>query len=282
MLSKANARVCIAARSADRGDAAVSAIRASAPSSTGTINFLYLALDDLTSIAATVESYKTKESKLHVLWNNAGVSHPPAGSTSKQGFELQLATNCLGPFLLTKLLLLILESTASEEAVSKSVRVVWTASQMIELAAPPKGIVMDELVNTPKDRTRNYNNSKTGNLFLATELARRATSSKGVISVALNPGAAATDLFRHNPWMRYLAWPLLYAPKLAAYTQLYCGLSEDITLQESGCYVIPWGRIHSELRKDLVEASKTEEDGGSGRAKEFWEFCDEKTREFVS
>lgn len=280
-----NARVYIAGRSADKADAAVSAIRASAPSATGTISFLYLALDDLSSIKSTVDAFKAKEAKLHVLWNNAGVSQPPAGSTSKQGFELQLATNCLGPYLLTKLLLPLMESTASEEAakgVSNSVRVVWTASQMVELAAPPQGIVMSELTNPLKDRTRNYNNSKTGNLFLATELARRADPAKGVISVALNPGAASTDLFRHTPWMPYLAFPLMHKPKLAAYTQLYCGLSQDITVEENGCYVIPWGRIHRDLRKDLVEASKTKEEGGSGTAKEFWEFCDEKTREYIA
>ncbi|KAJ4409224.1 hypothetical protein N0V82_009497 [Gnomoniopsis sp. IMI 355080] len=301
ILYAANARVYITGRgSANRVAAAMLAIKASAPppSSTttasastgkGSIEFLYLALDDLTSISNTVEFFKAKESKLHVLFNNAGVSQPPAGSTSKQGFELQLATNCLGPFLLTKLLLPLLASTASEEAaatnkrgVSNSVRVVWTASQMIELAAPPQGIVMAELDNPPKDRTQNYNTSKTGNLFLATEFARRFTQSTGVISVALNPGAAATDLFRHTPWMRYVAWPLLHTPKLAAYTQLYCGLSDDITVEETGCYVIPWGRIHRQLRKDLVEASKTEEDGGSGRAKEFWEFCDERTRPFIA
>lgn len=281
MLYAKNARVYITGRSSGE---AISAIRASAPSSTGTVSFLYLALDDLTTIKSTVDAFRTKETKLHVLWNNAGVSQPPAGSTSKQGFELQLATNCLGPFLLTKLLLPLLESTASEEAekgVLDSVRVVWTASQMVELAAPPQGIVMSELASPPKDRTRNYNNSKTGNLFLATELARRTDRSKGVISLALNPGAAATGLFRHTPWMPYLAWPLMHKPKLAAYTQLYCGLSKDITAQENGCYVIPWGRIHRQLRKDLVEASKTKEHGGSGRAKEFWEFCDDKTRDYV-
>lgn len=145
MLYTKNARVYIAGRSVDKAEAAVSAIRASAPSATGTISFLYLPLDDLTSIQSTKDTFKTEETKLHVLWTNAGFSQPPAGSTSKQGVEPQLATNCLGPSLLTRLLLPLLESTASEEAekgVLNSVRVVWTASQMVELGAPPHGIVI--------------------------------------------------------------------------------------------------------------------------------------------
>lgn len=285
ILYSKNARVYIAGRSADKATKALSEIRAAAPASTGTVDFLYIALDDLTTIKSTVNAFMSKETRLHVLWNNAGVSQPPAGSTSKQGFELQLATNCLGPFLLTKLLQPLLEDTAAEEArkgVSNSVRVVWTASQMIELAAPPHGIVLSELTETPKDRTRNYTNSKTGNFLLASELARRSNHSKsGLISVSTNPGAASTDLFRHTPWMAYLSWPLLHPPKLAAYTQLYAGLSEHIRGEENGCYVVPWGRIHRQLRKDLVEATKTKEEGGTEKTKEFWGFCEEKTRNFV-
>ena len=35
------------------------------------------------------------------------------------------------------------------------------------------------------------------------------------------------------------------------------------------------------LRQDLVEATLPEEDGGSGRAEEFWVFCEEKTRNYT-
>lgn len=153
----------------------------------------------------------SKETKVHVLWNNAGVSQPPSGAVSKQDIELQLATNCFGAFLFTKLLLPLLEATAASESQPGTVRVVWSASQMVELAAPKEGISMSELSNPPADKTSNYNNSKTGNLFLATELARRA---KGVVSVAQIPGAVKTNLFRHTPLLPYLAWPLLYNARL--------------------------------------------------------------------
>lgn len=278
ILYKKKGRVYITGRSEEKGRQAIKDIQA-AESSGGSLEFLQLNLDDLASIKASVETFKARESKLNILWNNAGVSQPPVGSVSKQGIELQLATNCLGPFLFTQLLLPLLEATAADSAPG-SVRTVWSGSQVIELSSPPQGIIINELRTPPKDKSRNYTNSKTRNMFLASEFARRIGSS-GIISVSLNPGAASTNLFRHTPSLNYLAWPLLYKATQAANTHLYAGLSTDITTEENGCYVTPWGRIWTKMRPDLLEAMKLESDGGSGRAAEFWDFCQEKTHDYA-
>ncbi|GAB1315311.1 hypothetical protein MFIFM68171_05521 [Madurella fahalii] len=279
-----NGPVYIAGRSEPTYRRAIQAIQAAIPASHGSLEFLHLDLADLTTIKATVDAFKAKEQRLDVLWNNAGVSQPPLGSTSAQGIELQLATNCLGPFLLTRLLLPLLEATAATAGSTPgSVRVIWAASQIIELSAPRGGIIMSEIHSPPQDTTRNYINSKTGNLLLAAELARQQRESISthhipVVSVAVNPGAACTNLFRHTPYLRYLAWPLFHPVKLAATTQLYAGLSDDITIEKSGCYIVPWGRAATHLREDLVDALKPiGQTGGTGRAKEFWEFCQRAT-----
>ncbi|XXH00551.1 hypothetical protein Hte_006899 [Hypoxylon texense] len=281
MLYGKNARVYIAGRSQAKAEQAIKDIQAAV------LHFLHLELDDLSSIEATVDAFKAKETELHILWNNAGVSRPPLDSVSKQGIELQLATNCLGPFLLTQLLLPLLQAAAAEAAAAPgSVRVVWTASQAVELSAPEGGLAMSELRDPPRDSSRLYTNSKTGNWLLAAELARRTGSSAtgagagGVVSVALNPGAASSNLFRHTPSVNYLAWPLLHEPRKAALTELYAGLSEDIGPERNGCYVIPFGRISTNMRQDLVDATKPVEEGGSGRAGEFWGFCVEKTQQY--
>lgn len=276
-----NARVYIAGRDEEKTRHVIQDIRATVLSTGGSIDFLHLELDNLASIKSSVEDFKAKESRLHVLWNNAGISQPPLGSVSKQGIELQLATNCLGPFLFTQMLMPLLQAAASESQTPGSVRVVWATSQVIELTAPQGGIVMSELSDPPEDKTRNYTNSKTGNLFLATELARRFGPSEGIVSVAQNPGSVSSNLFRHTPWIPYLAWPLMYDVKYAAYTELYSGLSKDIGLENNGCYVVPWGMVTTQLRDDLVHATVLEGDGGSGRAKEFWEFCEDKTRDYA-
>ncbi|KAI6082215.1 NAD(P)-binding protein [Hypoxylon rubiginosum] len=281
LLYGAHGRIYIAGRSADKAKKAIEEIRASAPSSRGALEFLQLDLGDLNSIKEAVQVFKTQESKLHVLWNNAGVSWPPLGSVSKQGTELQLATNCIGPFFLTQLLLPLLEKAAADSPAA-SVRVVWASSQIVDLQPPPGGIDIDAVRTPPKDRGLNYINSKVGNCLLSSELARRVGPSHGIVSVAQNPGGSATNLFRDNPWMKYLAYPLLHHPRKNAHTELYAGLSPDITIEKNGCYVVPFGRIaqDADIDKDRLVAMKAEEDGGSGKAREFWEFCEEKTRDY--
>lgn len=281
ILYGAHGHVYIAGRSVDRAQQAIKDIRTAITSSRGNLDFLHVELDDMRSVKEAVQVFKTKESKLHVLWNNAGVSWPPLGSVSKQGIELQLATNTLGPFLFTYLLLPLLEKAATDSATA-SVRVVWTSSQIIDLQPPPGGLDMSEVRTPPRDRGRNYINSKTGNCLLACELARRVGPSLGIVSLVQNPGGAVTNLFRHNLWMKWLALPLLHPPKKTAYTELYAGLSPDITMETNGCYVHPFGRIapETDMPKGLLVAMKPEDDGGSGRAREFWEFCEDKTRDY--
>ncbi|KAI1155905.1 hypothetical protein F4825DRAFT_406112 [Nemania diffusa] len=283
MLYQRGGHVYIAGRSESKAQAAMKEIADATPTTTpsGNLDFLHLELDDLTSIKASVNEFKSKETKLHVLWNNAGVSRPPVGSSSKQGIELQVATNCLGPFLFTQLLLPIMQATALTETEAGrpfgSVRVVWTSSQSVELTAPKGGIIMAELQHPPADATRLYDTSKAGNMFLASELARR----HGIASISTNPGAASTNLFRHTPSVKYLAWPLLHKPAMAALTQLFAGVSQDIGEADlKGGYVLPWGRVSTNLRDDLLEAMKLPEEGGTGRASEFWDYCMETTSKF--
>lgn len=278
-------RVYIAGRSKDNADQAIQAIQAAATSSSGSLHFLHLDLADLTTIKTAASTFRAAEPRLDVLFNNAGISQPPVGSVSTQNIELQLATNCLGPFLLTQLLLPLLEATAALTTTTPaSVRVVWTSSQIMELSAPAGAIVLAELDDPPKDATRNYVNSKTGNFLLSAELARRQAARacpNPVVSVCLNPGAAATNLFRHTPALRYLAWPLMYGAERAALTQLYAGLSGEITLERNGCYVVPWGRVAGSVRRDLVDAARPGgEDGGTGRAGEFWAVCEGMVAEY--
>ena len=60
------------------------------PDSKGELVFLHLDLDDLSTIKKSAEEFLSKEQKLDVLWNNAGVMVPPQGSKTKQGYEMQL------------------------------------------------------------------------------------------------------------------------------------------------------------------------------------------------
>ncbi|KAL6230875.1 hypothetical protein BDW75DRAFT_55936 [Aspergillus navahoensis] len=274
--------VYITGRTEEKAKEAVQKIQASVGERDGQVDYIVLRLDDLTSIRESAEAFMEKESKLDVLWNNAGVAQPPVGVLSKQGVELQLATNCLGPFLFTQLMLPLLDAAVALNgpAYPGSVRVVWLSDQVVELFSPVEGIIMQELNDPPQDNARNYLNSKTGVWFLASEFARRYGPDHGIVSVAMNPGAARTNLLRYAGWTKFLHWPLLHNPKLAALTELYAGLSPDINLENNGCYVIPWGRIHTTVAPHLMNAMRSPEIGGTGKAQQFWDFCVDKTKDY--
>lgn len=114
------------------------------PESKGSLNFLHLDLDDLETVKASAEAFLRDNDRLDILWNNAGVMIPPQGSKTKQGYELQLGTNNVGPFLFTRFLHPILAKTAKTAPVD-SVRVVWIASNAAEILAPRGGVDVSKL-----------------------------------------------------------------------------------------------------------------------------------------
>ena len=120
---------------------------------------------------------------------------------SWQGHDLEMGTNCLGPFLLNHYLEPILKKTAAATNSTLGVRIVWLSS-MIAVSVPQGGIITNS-DGSPKvvkvrrhlktDRhaslylcwqnaMENYMQSKAGNVFLAAETAQRL-SKDGIISV---------------------------------------------------------------------------------------------------
>ena len=290
ILYQAGGRVYLAGRSEAKAKDAISQIKGSKAQaseqsprdSAGELVFLDVSLDDLNTIKPAVQKFTSTESRLDVLFNNAGVSNPPAGSVSAQGIELQMATNCLGSHLLTELLLPTLQATAKASAPG-AVRVVWTSSIAVDLGAPKTGMALEELTDVPKNQQHNYVNSKTGNWFLASSLATRVGADKdGILSVTQNPGNLKTPLIRHMPAIvGILASPLLYDARYGAYTELWAGLSEGLRLEDGGGYVVPWGRMHPSPRPELLAALKSKEEGGTGVAQGFVAWCDEKIRDYL-
>ena len=67
---------------------------------------------------------------------------------------------------------------------------------------------------------------------------------------------------------------------MGAYTELFAGLSPDVTMEKSGGWIVPWGRF-MKIRKDLYEATKTQEEGGSGIAKAFWEWTEDQVKSYL-
>ena len=68
-----NAKVYAAARSAEKTNKVIEAVKAKHPDSKGELNFLTLDLSDLDGVKASAKEFLGKETKLDILWNNAGI-----------------------------------------------------------------------------------------------------------------------------------------------------------------------------------------------------------------
>lgn len=197
MLYSKNATVYLTARSEEKGQSAIAAIKGAHPSSTGRLELLPLDLSDLSTIKRSAELFLKKESMLHLLINNAGVMVPPEGSKTAQGHELQLGVNCLGPLLFTKLLTSSLVKTAKTTGPG-GVRVVWVSSSAAELLSPRHGVDMDNLTYERKVfYPIKYGTSKAGIYFLSTEFAKKHRDD-GIISVV----SRSSSLFSSMSSMR--------------------------------------------------------------------------------
>ena len=183
-----NATIYVAGRSESKAQASIDRVQKAIPDSKGRIEFLHLDLADLSTIKKSADEFKAKETRLDTLTNNAGVMNTAPKSKTPQGHEMQLGTNCLGPWLFTQQLLPLLQRTAAE-APKNSVRVTWAAS-LATWYSPRNGVAFDSKTQQPKItpvKNMNYGQSKAGNIYMASEFARRY-GKDGIVSVSWNPG----------------------------------------------------------------------------------------------
>ncbi|KAG6333363.1 hypothetical protein ID866_5728 [Astraeus odoratus] len=218
-----NAKVWVACRDVAKGEAALRDLK----ESTGRdAHLLRLNLANLRSIKESAQEFLSKETQLHVLFNNAGVMQPPVEQLTEDGYDLQFGTNVLGHFYFTKLLLPILLSTAKSSP-NGTVRVVNTSSNGHWFS----GLDFDTFKDSPKRRgmasMKLYGQSKTGNIVFSAELHRRYRD-QGIVSTSLNPGGIKTDLQRHQAsFLKWLGNKFLYDVSYGAITQLYAGTAPE-------------------------------------------------------
>ncbi|KAJ7170001.1 hypothetical protein C8R46DRAFT_220507 [Mycena filopes] len=260
-----NAKVYMLSRSRERAEAAISRLK----SETGKeALFIQLDLADLDSVRKATDEFKSKETKLDVLFNNGGVMNTPIDQLTKQGFDMQFGTNVIGHYLLTKRLLPLL-LTAAKSSPDKKARVVHQSSSAQMFVDT---INLDALTDVPARKklgsAKMYMESKLGNVVLSNELARRY-GPEGLVSTSGNPGNLKTDLQRTTPgaFMMLFGWMFSPAP-FGALTPLYGGVSVD-SVDLNGKYLIPWARV-GEMRKEAADPVLGEK---------LWKWLEEQTQE---
>ncbi|MEK0364158.1 SDR family oxidoreductase [Pseudomonas sp. CBC3] len=183
-LSRAGAEVIIAARNPERGQEAITSIQQAVPDAR--VQFEVVDLADLESVRSLASRLQARL----LLINNAAIMAPPTRGTSADGYELQLATNYLGHFALTGLLLPMLRESEDPRVVSLSS--IASARGRLNFA--------DLQAEREYNPYATYAQSKLAVLTWALELQRRSDAAGwGIRSIAAHPGVAVTELIARGP-----------------------------------------------------------------------------------
>ncbi|ESR35210.1 hypothetical protein CICLE_v10005454mg [Citrus x clementina] len=159
------------------------------------VQAMELDLSSLASVRKFASEFKSSGLPLNILINNAGIMATPF-MLSKDNIELQFATNHIGHFLLTNLLLETMGKTARES--SKEGRIVNVSSRRHQFSYP-EGIRFDRINDqSGYNRFSAYGQSKLANVLHTNELARRLKEDGVDITAnSVHPGAITTNLFRN-------------------------------------------------------------------------------------
>ncbi|MEA2147224.1 MAG: hypothetical protein QOG59_2811 [Solirubrobacteraceae bacterium] len=181
-LASAGAEVTLAVRDTQAGD------RTAYELSATTGRPVLVGRLDLADHASVADFAASWTGPLHLLINNAGVMALQELTLTRDGWELQFATNHLGHFALALGLHDALAAAGDARIVSLSSRG--------HLRSP---VVFADLnfSSRPYDPWLAYGQSKTANVLFAVEVTRR-WAGEGITANAVHPGAIAeTNLSRH-------------------------------------------------------------------------------------
>lgn len=251
-LAGMGARVIVGARNLDKAERTVADIR----TRTGNDEVEYL-LADL-SIQAEVrrlaEKVQEQYTHLDVLLNNAGAMYFRR-QVSADGFELTWATNHLNYFLLTQLLLPMLEKSAAGRVVNVASSAHW------------RGVIQFDDLQFERGYSpmKVYGQSKLANILFTRELARRLEGSQ-VTANAVHPGLVATNFGQNFGLARLIGKIFLSGAKSAeegAQTLIYLASSAEVQGVTGKFFV------------DLQEAPSSDRSKDEALARQLWEVSEE-------
>jgi retinol dehydrogenase 12 len=187
-LARKGGKVVVGARDARRGQAVVDELEKEG----GRAELLEIDMASFESIRKAADRFSSEHSSLDALVNNAGTA-VSGRRLSPDGHELTWATNFLGPFLLTRLLLPLLKKAERPRVINvgseghRAGRIDWD------------NLELDRGYTT----FRAYANSKLALALFTRELARR---EPGIAAVVMHPGGIATKIWGAAP--RPISWIL--------------------------------------------------------------------------
>jgi NAD(P)-dependent dehydrogenase (short-subunit alcohol dehydrogenase family) len=245
-LARMGATVAIVGRDPEKSAATIARIKEA--SDNPEVDFLLADLSSQVEIHRLAQQFKERYQRLDVLMNNAGAVFMQR-QESTDGIEMTFALNHLAYFLLTNLLLDVLQASAPA-------RIVNTSSELHKKAH----LDFDDLQNARKYRGMDaYHQSKLANVLFTYELARRLEGTD-VTANAFSPGLVATNLGMNNkglsPLMKRLVDRLIgVSPQEGARTGVYLATSPQVA-GVTGKYFVKQEAVPSspESRDETVAA----------------------------
>jgi NAD(P)-dependent dehydrogenase (short-subunit alcohol dehydrogenase family) len=244
-LAAMGAEVIVAGRDRQRGEAALEGIREASGSEKVSLMLADLSLQ--AEVRRLADEFRRTHERLDVLVNNAGLIRSERAETP-DGIELTLAVNHLAPFLLTSLLLDLLEESAPS-------RVITVASE----ARRGAKIDFDDLQSERRYRPfRVYGMTKLANILFTYELAERLRGT-GVVANCLHPGGVNTRFAEDNRGVGVLLFrafkPFMRTPERGADTLVYLASSPEVA-KISGKYLMDRKEVSSGQPRDEAVQEK--------------------------
>lgn len=220
-LAKKGATVFITSRSAQKAQQAVAEIKKA--SGTDAVHFFTIDLSSQSSVRETAAQISTECPKIDVLINNAGCYFSEL-KLNDANIEMQFATNHLGHFLLTNLLIGNLKAADSARIINLS-SIAHKSTRQLNL----------DDINYEQEEYggwKSYSRSKFCNILFTKELARRV-EKYGITVNAVHPGGVRTEIAEKNAnWYTKLGWilgkPFFISVEKGAATSVHLAASPKV------------------------------------------------------
>ncbi|OAQ60575.2 oxidoreductase-like protein [Pochonia chlamydosporia 170] len=214
--SQQPARLFLASRTRSNIDSVANNIRAKFPATP--LHPLLLDLSSQTSVRQAAAEFNASASKLDILINNAGIMAVAERTLSVDGIELQFATNHIGHFLFTNLILDKMRVAAKESEIRGATRIINISSNGHRFSPvrfndwnfEGKDVPIEQQPDVEKlmgrigsinwtngyEKFVAYGQSKTANILFSLYL-RENLGKGGILSFSVHPGTIGTNLIRN-------------------------------------------------------------------------------------
>ncbi len=249
------ATVEVLARDAAKAAAVCEQLRGDARS--GDVGFVVADTGDLDAIRNASDELVRRHDEIHALIHNAGALDKQYAQ-SPQGIEHTVASQVVGPFLLTGLLLPVLRATPQS-------RVLWVSSggmysQSLSVAALEMG-------RDDYDGTVAYARAKRAQVTLA-EMWAEYLQPDHIAVHAMHPGWADTPGVRRSlPTFRRITGPLLRSPDQGADTLVWLAADDGAPLDTTGNFWL------DRRPRTIHRVSSTRRSDTADERRRLWDWC---------